>query len=130
MLIKDGFYHDQYLNDMFLSLIIEIFGCLDQQVNDFFHWCVVMTWRMEGIRSHLLLVWRSFYRHRGLVVLHQMHATSILRCITIISEESSRPIIFSMFFPSPYLTCFLRLGVPVFDSFLFLWQATPFVGLF
>jgi hypothetical protein len=42
MLTKDGFYHDQYLRDMFFFLIIEVFGCLHQQVEDFFHGCAVM----------------------------------------------------------------------------------------
>jgi hypothetical protein len=25
---RDGFYHDQYLGDMFLPLIVEVFECL------------------------------------------------------------------------------------------------------
>jgi hypothetical protein len=41
---------------MFFFLIIEVFGCLHQQVEDFFHGCAVMMWRTKGIRSHPLLI--------------------------------------------------------------------------
>ncbi len=28
--VKEGFYHDCYLTDVFLPLVIEVFGCLHQ----------------------------------------------------------------------------------------------------
>jgi hypothetical protein len=34
---KDDFYCNQYLMNMFLFLVIKVFGCLHQQINNFFH---------------------------------------------------------------------------------------------
>jgi hypothetical protein len=34
---KEGLYHDHYPMDAFLPIVIEVFECLHQQVDDFFH---------------------------------------------------------------------------------------------
>jgi hypothetical protein len=34
---KDGLYHNWFLMDMFLLLVVEVFGCLQQQVDGFFN---------------------------------------------------------------------------------------------
>ncbi len=39
---KQGFYCDWFPIDMFLSLAIEVFECLHQQANMFFHRCANM----------------------------------------------------------------------------------------
>jgi hypothetical protein len=55
-------YHDQHLEDDFILLAIEIFGCLHHQVDDFFHQCVNITWLAKGFEGPSLLILRSFYR--------------------------------------------------------------------
>jgi hypothetical protein len=55
-------YHDRYLEDDFILLAIKIFGCLHQQVNDFFHQCVNIAWLEKGFGGPSLLILNSFYR--------------------------------------------------------------------
>jgi hypothetical protein len=57
-------YRDRHFEDDFISLIIEIFGYLHQQVNDFLHQCANMAWLTKGSRGPLLLIICSFYRQR------------------------------------------------------------------
>jgi hypothetical protein len=35
--MKKRFYHDHYPMDVFISFVIEVFGCFHQQVNIFLH---------------------------------------------------------------------------------------------
>jgi hypothetical protein len=54
---------------MFLLLAIEVFGCLHQQADGFFHQRVKMAWKAKGIGSPFFLVLHSFYKHKVLVAL-------------------------------------------------------------
>jgi hypothetical protein len=47
-------YHDQHLEDDFILLAIEIFGYLHQQIDDFFHQCVNITWLAKGFGGPFL----------------------------------------------------------------------------
>jgi hypothetical protein len=40
--MNEGIYHDWFPIDMFLPLVIKVFGCLHQQVNEFLHQCANM----------------------------------------------------------------------------------------
>jgi hypothetical protein len=60
--VKDKFYYDWYLVNMFLLLTIEVFGCLHELVDNFFHWCVNMVWINKSIRSFFILILCSFYK--------------------------------------------------------------------
>jgi hypothetical protein len=55
-------YHDQHLEDDFISLIVDIFGHLHQQSSDFLHQCANMAWLVKGSKGPLLLIILSFYR--------------------------------------------------------------------
>jgi hypothetical protein len=44
-------YCDQHLEDDLILLVIEIFGCLHQHVDDFFHQCANMAWLAKGSRG-------------------------------------------------------------------------------
>jgi len=35
--VKDGFYCNRFLTYMFIPLVIKVFKCLHQQVDEFFH---------------------------------------------------------------------------------------------
>jgi membrane-associated PAP2 superfamily phosphatase len=60
--VKEGFYCDCYLMDMFFALVIKVFRSLHQLFDNIFHQCANMAWIAKGIRSLLLLVLCSFYR--------------------------------------------------------------------
>ncbi len=49
--VKEGLYYDCYPTYVFLSLAIEVFGCLHQLVNNFLHQCANMEWTAKGIES-------------------------------------------------------------------------------
>ncbi len=49
--VKEGFYHDCYLTNVFLPSAIEVFGCLHQQANKFLHQCANMVWTTKGTKG-------------------------------------------------------------------------------
>jgi hypothetical protein len=53
---KNGLYYDQFLSNMFFTLDIEVFRCLHQKANEFFHGCTNMAWGAKDIGSPPLLV--------------------------------------------------------------------------
>jgi hypothetical protein len=55
-------YCNQHFEDHFVLLIIEIFRCLHEQVNDFFHQCANMAWLAKGFKDPPISILRSFYR--------------------------------------------------------------------
>jgi hypothetical protein len=44
----------------FIPLVIEIFGCLHQHVNDFFHHCANMAWSTKGLVVFLFQLYVHF----------------------------------------------------------------------
>ncbi len=58
-------YRDQHLEDDLILLIIEIFGCLHQHVDDFLHQCANMAWLAMGSGGLLLLILCSFFIGKG-----------------------------------------------------------------
>jgi len=59
---KEGLYQDQYLVDLFFPLVIEIFGCLHQQADNFFHCYANMALVAKGFKSPFLSVLHAFYK--------------------------------------------------------------------
>ncbi len=55
-------YHDQHLEDVLILVVIELFECLHQHVDDFLHQCANMAWLAKGSRGLLLSILCSFYR--------------------------------------------------------------------
>jgi hypothetical protein len=54
--MKDNLYHDRLLTNMFFVLVVEIFGCLHQQTDEFHHQYANMAWGVKYIRDPRLLV--------------------------------------------------------------------------
>jgi hypothetical protein len=54
---KEGLYDDWHSINAFLPLAIEVFSCLHQQVNDFFHQYANMLWSAKCISSPPLVVY-------------------------------------------------------------------------
>jgi hypothetical protein len=59
---NERLYQDQQPTNTFFPLAIEVFGCLHQHANYFFHQFVSMTWSAKGTDGPLLTVLCSFYR--------------------------------------------------------------------
>jgi hypothetical protein len=55
-------YGNQHFEDHFVPLTIEIFRCIYEQVNDFFHQCANMAWLAKGFKDPPLSILCSFYR--------------------------------------------------------------------
>lgn len=106
--VKEGLYHDWHSKDVFLPLVIEIFGCVHQQANNFLHQCVNMVWLTKNTCSPRLVVLCAFYKQRVLVALQKTHATFILKCIIVVGKGSFRLTTFigflSLFFSNMLLT--------------------------
>ncbi len=62
-------YCNRHLEDNFILLAIEIFGCLHQHADDFLHQRANMAWLAKGFGDLSLLIIHSFYKHRVLVIL-------------------------------------------------------------
>jgi hypothetical protein len=62
-------YCNRHLEDNFILLVIEMFECLHQHVDDFLHQCANMAWLAKGFRDPALSIIHSFYKHKVLVTL-------------------------------------------------------------
>jgi hypothetical protein len=56
MVTKEGLYWNRYLVNLFLLLAFEVFRCLHQEADNFFHRYVNMAWVTKGYKGPLLLV--------------------------------------------------------------------------
>jgi hypothetical protein len=61
---KDGLYLDWFSMDMFSLLIVKVFGCLQQQVDKFFHQCTNVASGTNGIKGCAFLILCAFYREK------------------------------------------------------------------
>ncbi len=85
--VKNGLYCDQFLLNMFFPLVIEVFGCLYQQQDEFFHQCANMAWGAKGIGILPLSILHAFYKQK---VSMTLHVVFILKCVVMVGEGSSR----------------------------------------
>jgi hypothetical protein len=69
--------------------VLEIFGCLHHQTNDFLPQCVNMTWNIKILKSPLSIL-HSFYKQRMSMALQQVQGTSISKHAFTIGEGSSK----------------------------------------
>ncbi len=67
--VKNGLYYNQFSMDIFFLLTVEVFECLHQKTDKFFHQCVNMVLGAKGIASLPFLILRTFYRQRVLMAL-------------------------------------------------------------
>lgn len=65
----------------------------------FFCWCTNMAWLAKGINGPPLTILHAFYRPKVSTTLQRMQVVSILRCVIIADEDSSR-LIALLCFPS------------------------------
>jgi hypothetical protein len=63
--MKDNFYDNQFSTDMFLHLVVEVFRCLHQQMDDFFHQCANMVWGVKDTEGVPLSILCAFYKTKG-----------------------------------------------------------------
>jgi hypothetical protein len=75
-------YCDQHLENVFILLNVEIFKCLHQQANNFFHRCANITWSSKGFRCPPLSIIHLFYRQRVSMALQiiQVATPLVLGC--------------------------------------------------
>ncbi len=50
--------------DMFSLLVVEVFGCLQQQVDKFFHQCTNVASGADDIKGRAFLILCAFYREK------------------------------------------------------------------
>jgi len=67
--MKDNFYDSQFSTNMFFHLVVEVFGCLHQQMDEFFHQYANMVWGMKDTKGPPLLVLCAFYKQKVSIVL-------------------------------------------------------------
>jgi hypothetical protein len=105
--------------------VLEIFGFLHHQTNDFLPQCVNMTWNTKIFISPFSIL-HSFYKQRMSMALQQAQGTFISKHVLTIGEGSSR----LSHLPSHYLICSLQLQVWVLNLFMFPLQSTLVGGFF
>jgi hypothetical protein len=71
-------YHDRHPIDHFLPLAIEVFGCLDKQVDVFLHDCANAIWNFKGTKGPPPFVFVTFLWKKISITLQRMQASSIL----------------------------------------------------
>jgi hypothetical protein len=107
--MKDDLYHDWFLMDMFILLVVEVFKNLHQQVDKFFHQCANMAWGAKSIKSPPLSILHAFYKQKVLVMIQHTCALFILKHAIVVYEGLSRLSILLRGPPFLYLICFLWL---------------------
>jgi hypothetical protein len=73
---------------VFLPFTIEIFDCLHQQVNNYFHQSSDMKWSTKCSNGPSLAFLHAFYKQRVSIALQRVEATSIFRHVVIAGEGS------------------------------------------
>jgi hypothetical protein len=76
---KERNYCDRHPIDHFLPLAIEVFGCLDKQVDVFLHDCANAMWNFKRLKGLPLYVFVTFLYQKNSITLQRMQASSILR---------------------------------------------------
>jgi len=86
---KIASYCDRHLENDFIFLTIEIFKCLHQQANDFFHGCANITWSLKGFKSPPLSIIHLFYRQKVSMALQTIQAATILYWAVVAIKEAT-----------------------------------------
>lgn len=85
---NEGSSHDQHPCYVFLPFAIEVFNCLHQQVNNFFHQSGDMEWSTKCSSDPPLATLHAFYKQRVSIALQRGEATSIFTHVVIAGEDS------------------------------------------
>ncbi len=66
---KENSHHDQQPIDQFFLLVIEVFGCLDKQVDMFLHDCANVIWNFKGPKGPPFSVLVTFLCQKNSITL-------------------------------------------------------------
>ncbi len=101
---KERSYCNRHSTNQFLPLAIEVFGCLNKQVDVFLNNCANVIWSLQGLKGLHLLILVIFFHQKISITLQRMQAFSILSWATTISLATSNFHPFITHLPSPQPT--------------------------
>jgi len=87
---KQKSYCNQHPINLFLPLIIEIFGCPHKQANIFLHNCANAIWSFKRPKGLFLFILVPFLHQFFLITLQRMQATSILNWVVMVNLTTFR----------------------------------------
>jgi hypothetical protein len=105
---KERSYYDRHPMNHFLTLAIEVFGCLDKQVDVFLHNCADAMWNLKRLEGSPLFVLVTFLYQKISIILQRMQTSSILSWAVTVRVVISQLPPFKMHPLSPWLTSFNR----------------------
>ncbi len=82
-------YRNQHPKDDFIPLVVKIFGCLHQHVDNFLHQCANMAWSTKGSKGFSLSILHSYYKQWVLVALQKIQITIVLQHATVVAKKAS-----------------------------------------
>jgi hypothetical protein len=80
--------HNWHLKDDFIPLVVDTFGYLHQQANNFLHQCANMTWLTKCYREPSFSILHSFYRQKVFVALKTMQAVTIQQHAIVVTWKA------------------------------------------
>jgi len=83
-------YCDWHPSNQFFPLAIEVFGCLDKQVDVFLHDCANAMWNFKGLKGPLIYVLVTFLCQKISITLQRMQTSSILSRVIAIGVTTSQ----------------------------------------
>jgi len=97
-----------HLGDVFLSLIIEVFGCLHEHVKNFSHQCANMAWSIKGFEGEALIF--QYYVHsisrECSWCLKKFKPLLFWSKLLLLGRSILELVFFQVSHPSPYWICF------------------------
>ncbi len=81
---KERSYSDRHPTDHFLLLAVEVFGCLNKQVDVFLHDCTNDMWNFKGPEGPFRFVLFTFLHKKISITLQRMQESSILSWAIIV----------------------------------------------
>jgi hypothetical protein len=87
---KKRSYCNQHPIGHFFHLTIEVFECLDKQVDVFIHDCPNVMWNFKEPRGFLFFVLVFFFHSNFLIILQKIQASSILNQAIMVALTTSQ----------------------------------------
>jgi hypothetical protein len=87
---KERNYYDWHPTDHFFPLTIEVFGCLNKQVDVFLHDCANAMWNFKGLKGLHVYVLITFLCQKISITLQRMQASAILSWVIAIGVTTSQ----------------------------------------
>jgi len=79
-------------------------------MDDFLHRYTNKVWLAKGTNGPPLVVLRAFYRQKMSTTFQKVQVPSILKCVVVASEGSSRLIMFLRIFSLSFSNMFFAIG--------------------